>query len=147
VYLTKITDNGSTSVPGAAYTLIARQNMPPNIDYTHNLHNWTIICNFSYVQFNASWWWILLDPKHVGVVSWILKHFKQLQVLVQTTIYIIECISWIIMWLTHRIFFFIVFPLTLGSHLSFNLRLFNNLKLTYSWITYKLCLINIFVPN
>jgi len=27
----------------------------------------TIICNFNQVQVNTPWWWILCDPKHVGV--------------------------------------------------------------------------------
>jgi len=30
-------------------------------------HMWTIIRNFNQVQANTPWWWILYDPKHVGV--------------------------------------------------------------------------------
>jgi hypothetical protein len=53
-YLTKIMDNGLiVQVAGNA----------PN-----NLHDWTVICNFNEVLFNAPWWCILRDPKHVGVV-------------------------------------------------------------------------------
>jgi len=43
------------------------QNMPPNTDYLHNKHIWTIIRNFSQAQFITPWWWLLCDPKHVGV--------------------------------------------------------------------------------
>ena len=39
----------------------------PNTDQAHNKHIWTIICNFSQVQVITPWWWILCDPKHVGV--------------------------------------------------------------------------------
>jgi hypothetical protein len=84
LYLTKITDNGSI-VQVVVCMVSVWQHMPSNTDE---------------VQFITSWWWILRDPKDVEVVFWIfLEYFKQLQVLIQTTIYIIECISWIIKWL------------------------------------------------
>jgi hypothetical protein len=48
---------------------ITVQNMPTNADNAHNnKYNWTIIRNFSQLQFTIPWWWILRDPKHVGVV-------------------------------------------------------------------------------
>jgi len=34
--------------------------------HTQNKHIWTIISNFS-LQVITPWWWILCDPKHVGV--------------------------------------------------------------------------------
>jgi hypothetical protein len=44
------------------------QIMPLNTDNArNNKYNWTIICNFSTVQFTTPWYWILRDPKHVGV--------------------------------------------------------------------------------
>jgi hypothetical protein len=62
---------------GKEYTHTTGQNMPPNTDHTHeDLHDWTIIRNFSEIQFNAPWWWFLRDPKNVGVDYEILKYFK-----------------------------------------------------------------------
>jgi len=49
------------------------QNMPPNTDHAHNKHMWTIICNFNQVKTITPWWWILRDPKHVGVIFNVLS--------------------------------------------------------------------------
>ena len=72
------------------------QNMPPNSDHAHNKHKWTIICNFDQVQANNPWWWILCDPKHVGVIFNVcLLDFYPTQILTSTTVST-ECISCLI---------------------------------------------------
>ena len=72
------------------------QNMPPNTDRAHNKHIWTIICNFNQVETITPWWWILCDPKHVGVIFNVcLLDFYSTQILTSTTVSI-ECISWLI---------------------------------------------------
>jgi hypothetical protein len=71
-------------------------NMPPNTDQAHNKHIWSIIYNFSQVQVITPWWWILCDPKHVGVIFKVcLLDFYTTQILNSTSV-IIECISWLI---------------------------------------------------
>ena len=70
--------------------------MPPNTDHAHNKHNWNIIRNFNQVHVIASWWWILCDPKHVGVhFNVCLLDFYITQILKSRTV-TIECISWLI---------------------------------------------------
>ena len=67
--------------------------MPPNTDHAHNNHNWTIIRNFDQVQVVTPWWWILCDPKHVGVIFNVcLLDFYITQILT-SMIVLIECIS------------------------------------------------------
>jgi len=68
------------------------QNMPPNTDHAHNKHIWTIIRNFSQVQVIISWWWILCDPKHVGVIFNVSFRLLYNKILTSTTV-IIECIG------------------------------------------------------
>ena len=72
------------------------QNMPPNTYHAHNKHTWTITCNFNQVQVITPRWWILCDPKHVGVIFNVcLLDFYTTQILTFTTV-LIECISWLI---------------------------------------------------
>ena len=69
LYLIEITHNGSV-VFIMCVVGIWRQEfnlMPPNTDHVHNKHNWTIIRNFNQVEIVTPWWWIVCDPKHVGV--------------------------------------------------------------------------------
>ena len=57
---------------------------------------WTIIYNFNQVQAVTPWWWILCDPKHVGVIFNVcLLDFYTTEILMFTTV-LIECISWLI---------------------------------------------------
>jgi len=65
LYLIEITYNGSIVL--IMCVVGVWRHMPPNSYYAHNKHNWTIICNFNQVQVITPWWWILCDPKHVGV--------------------------------------------------------------------------------
>ena len=69
-----------------------RHNMPPNTDHAHNKHIWNIICNFSQVQFITPWWWILCDPKHVGVIF----NVCLLDFYITSMTVIIEWINWLI---------------------------------------------------
>ena len=72
------------------------QNMPPNTDHAHNKHMWTILCNFNQVQANTPWWWILGDPKHVGVIFNVyFLDFYTTQILSSKTVSI-ECINWLL---------------------------------------------------
>jgi hypothetical protein len=60
------------------------------------LHIWTIICNFNQVQVITPWWWILCDPKHVGVIfNACLLDFNVIQFLTSMT-FIYEYISGLI---------------------------------------------------
>jgi hypothetical protein len=45
------------------------------IDHAHNKHNWAIMRNFNQLQVITPWWWILCDPKHVGVFLMCLLDF------------------------------------------------------------------------
>jgi len=71
------------------------QNMPPNTNHAHNKHIWTIICNFSQVEVISPWWWILCDPKHVGVIFNVSFRLLYNKILMSMTV-IIECNSWLI---------------------------------------------------
>jgi len=64
--LTEITYNGSNVLIMCVVGVWQRR--PPNTDHAYNKHIWIIICNFSQVQIITPWWWILCDPKHVGVI-------------------------------------------------------------------------------
>jgi hypothetical protein len=69
--------------------------MPPNTDYAHKKHNWTIIRDFNQVQVITPWWWIQYDPKHVWVyLNVCLLDFYITQILTSTTV-IVEGISWL----------------------------------------------------
>jgi hypothetical protein len=60
------------------------------------MHMKTIICNFNQVQAITPWWWILCDPKHVGVIFNVcLLDFYTTQILTSKSVSI-ECISWLI---------------------------------------------------
>ena len=69
-------------------------NMPPNTDHAHNKHIRNIIRNFNQLQAVTPWWWILCDPKHVGVIFNVcLLDLYTAQILTSRTVSI-ECISW-----------------------------------------------------
>jgi hypothetical protein len=69
--------------------------MPPNTDHARNKHIWTTICNFSQIQVITPWWWILCDPKHVGVIFNVSFRLLYNKFLTSTTV-IFECIGWLI---------------------------------------------------
>ena len=70
--------------------------MLPNTNRAHNKHIWTIIRNFNQVQTVTLWWWILRDPKYVGVIFNVcLLDFYATHILTSTTV-LIECISCLI---------------------------------------------------
>ena len=71
------------------------QNMPPNTDHAHNKHIWTTIYNFGQLQVITPWWWILCDPKHIGVIFNVSLNFYITQILTSMAV-IIECVSWLI---------------------------------------------------
>ena len=61
-----------------------------------NKHKWTIMRNLNQVQVIIPWWWILCDPKYVGVYFNVcLLDFYITKILTSKTV-IIECISWLI---------------------------------------------------
>ena len=43
-------------------------NMPPNTGHAQDKYLWTITSTSSQVQVITPWWWILCDPKYVGVI-------------------------------------------------------------------------------
>ena len=62
-------ENYCSSQPDPTYTHTPQiQNMPPNTDHAHDKYLWTTTSNFSQVEVITPWWWILCDPKRVGVI-------------------------------------------------------------------------------
>ena len=96
--------------------------MPPNTDHPQNKHMWTILCNFSKVQVINHWWWILCDPKHIGVIFNVcLLDFYTTQILMFTTV-VIECISWLIK---------VMIIMVHGGNLKLEVRLLNVSKVLW----------------
>ena len=68
--------------------------MLPSTDQAHNKHMWNVICNFNQSQVITPWWWILRDPKHVGLIFNVcLLDFYITQILKSTIVLISRLIK------------------------------------------------------
>ena len=66
--LTEITYNGSNVLNMCVVKCVQKCSNVLIMCVVGVSHIWTIMCNFSQLLVINPWWWIICDPKHVGVI-------------------------------------------------------------------------------
>jgi len=82
--------------PEAVHTQATGPEYAAKNDPAHNKHIWTIIYNFNQVQAITPWWWILCDPKHVGVIFNVCLLDSNTTLILTSTTVLIVYISWLV---------------------------------------------------